>query len=541
MRSAIVNHAAMALLIVMSTVVTSIAEEPAWTTAADRRPAMTAEETVGFMKRLTRYVVEHHLKTDPQSAQKGMIYEYYWVAKDGTPQQWIQGEALDTMHDGAWFCCALANAYLVTGDAYFKDVLIQGPLPFYLQMLNHSDSHFTAERNDARPENHKTWTETKEWLLQGREAGFVPYWWDDGASVSLEQLRDKRPVAFYPCRNELAGRPNPDFRLSGYSLGSSNHLAQDLGVMLETVWLMLRRSDAPDDRKLADETARAARHLQDCRTRHGNGNIPAVAAAAGLTNDDESLLRKVPEDTWAKVFAAENGYRRMIVNFEPGRKYITPGFADDQQYRYYASLARQGTLNEPVAWRTAYDAFTEGRIFDAYYDDAPRPPGINRFDLYPVNVINGKPEHVRSQRLGPFKAPVPVGSRMGPQNMVCCGWALQALAAYPNAWDKVLAEAGAEKLGLHDKAGNPIDRDTVVAWLRRELGGGLRTWEAVFDEYGYIPTGIGSNTVLPGIKRDAFSDSGGYAHLLSAAAQWVNYLEGRRDWELLFARTEPTK
>ncbi len=52
-----------------------------------------------------------------------MVYEYYWVARNGTPQQWIQGEALDTMHDGAWFACAMVNAYRATGDPIYKETL----------------------------------------------------------------------------------------------------------------------------------------------------------------------------------------------------------------------------------------------------------------------------------------------------------------------------------------------------------------------------------------------------------------------------------
>jgi hypothetical protein len=68
--------------------------------------------------------------------------------------------------------------------------------------------------------------------------------------------------------------------------------------------------------------------------------------------------------------------------------------------------------------------------------------------------------------------------------------------------------------------------EQVKEHLERELAGGLRTWEAVFDEYGYIPSGIGT-----GQDFDHFSDSGGYAHLLHAAAEWLMYLEGKRDWE----------
>ena len=72
----------------------------------------------------------------------------------------------------------------------------------------------------------------------------------------------------------------------------------------------------------------------------------------------------------------------------------------------------------------------------------------------------------------------------------------------------------------------------VEAWLKRELGGGLRTWEAIFDQYGYIPTGLGTQSMLPGSKWDECSDTGGYAHLISASAEWLLVLEGKRDWEL---------
>ena len=121
---------------------------------------------------------------------------------------------------------------------------------------------------------------------------------------------------------------------------------------------------------------------------------------------------------------------------------------------------------------------------------------------------------------------------MGPQNMVCCGWALQALRAFPGLWDQGLAQAEAGKLGLLDAERKPVTKEHLARWLERELGGGLRTWEAIFDQYGYIPTGIGCNTILPNTRWDAFSDTGGYAHLISAAAQWILYLEEKRDWDV---------
>ena len=68
--------------------------------------------------------------------------------------------------------------------------------------------------------------------------------------------------------------------------------------------------------------------------------------------------------------------------------------------------------------------------------------------------------------------------------------------------------------------------------LERELGEGLRTWQAIFQAKGYIPTGLGAGSCGAGFPWDELSDTGGYAHLITAGAQWVNYLEGKRDWEL---------
>jgi hypothetical protein len=406
-------------------------------------------------------------------------------------------------------------------------------------MLNDSDELFSSGRNDAPPGSKRGWSGSKEWLLQGREQGFVPYWWDDGSSVSLDilnRLARKGPDHIgFPGTNLFAGKPNPEARLSGYSHGSSSHMAQDLAGMLQLTWLLFRESD----QKLAAEIAEASRHLQESRTRHGNAGIPAVVAALALSNRDVNTLHKLPADTWQSVRQGKNHFVRAVVTFAPGQPESVPGFADDQQYRYYVQLARTGALTEAAAWKTIFDAFTEPQLYRLYCDDVPPPPGINVFDLHPYQFLDGKPADFRSQRKGPNNGPRPIGSRFGPQNMICCGWAIQSLRAFPGVWEKGLAEFSAEALGLPvlDKA-NPAEPPGfwktsagVETWLRRELGGGLRTWEAIFDQYGYIPTGIGTQSVLPGIKWDEFSDTGGYAHLLSAAAQWLHCLENKRDWE----------
>lgn len=641
---------------------TDLDRDPAWAQAHLKAP-MTADETRAFMKRLAQFVFDNHMKRDTKSAQRGMIYEYFHVERKGQVDSFMQGEGLDTMHDGTWFAAALVHAHRATGDKFYKELLTQWVLPFYLKMLNHGDQLFTSERNDGRPGDDRGWRGSKEWLLQGREKGFVPYWWDDGGSVSLDMLsrRDKDEHVNFAGRNELAGQPNPGRLLSGYSFGSSNHMAQDLAVMLEGAWLLLKDSTDPADKRLAAEVAEATKNLQDCRARHGSPAIPAVRAALALTSGNAAMRKSLPAETWKSVGTGRSDYRRALYDLKPGEPVTIPGFADDQEYRYYVALAREGTLAEPAAFRLIYDSLTLPMLYRAYSDDAPAPPGINVFDLAPYRFVDGKPADFRSDRKGPSKRPRPIGSRMGPQNMVCCGWALQALRAYPGIWEERCRREKNQDVRVYfdefPVTGKPLDEMTplgsvtlnnatlrlvssrvklrmdggckgdatvikvfnrpdaqgshavvtlgkdrtvravndkgeplvveaeivptrdgfkisylhlpytavkgqkawangiehgrcsiqvgdatrnfclasserqVAIWLEHELAGGLRTWEAIFDKYGYVPTGIGCHSVLPGVVWDKFSDTGGYAHLISAAAQWLMYLEKKTDWE----------
>jgi hypothetical protein len=606
---------------------------------------MTADETRAFMKELLRYVRDHHLKQDPKSAQAGMLYEYYDTSKAGRLGQWVQGEALDTMHDGAWFVAALAQAYRATGDRDYADFLGRWPVPFYLKMLNHSDELFSPDRDDSCGRV----TFDREHLLQKGEKGFVPYWWDDGASVSLEGRMRVGGKAAYPCRDDLAGQANPEARLSGYALGCSNHMAQDLGVMLLALWPLAEDEKAPLAKFRGDLTD-AARNVHESRMRH-HGHIPAIDAALGGITNDEAVLKHIPAP---KEWNPANEYRRAHDSFKPGERIALPGFADNQEYLYWSAVARTRREFDPVtAQALVYDAFTLPQLYRAWSDNAPVPPGMNRFDLTTVFARDGKMETYRSDR------PVGSGSRFGPQNMVVCGWALQMLDAYPGLWEERYrrrfakdllvrfvddppaldgkADTGfsepvtlgtakvalaAEPMALHlagectgegttlvlfarpDGQGRQatlvVKKDGVTAtgaggvalqcearvvadggtvrfrvrlpflinknqgpwWtgmehgrysvrcgdatrnfyllsseervrrgLLTELAGGLRTWQGIFRDRGFIPTGINANPVGT-VKSENLSDTGGYAHLIAAGAQYLLYLDHERDWRL---------
>lgn len=561
------------------------APAPAWDVEAG--PPLSAAETKAFMRALAQYVFDHHLKKD--SEQRGMIYEYYEVPA----KRWLQGEALDTMHDGAWFGAALATAARAAKDPFYEEFLTRWTLPFYLKMLNESDRLFSAERDDAGEGAHRFGLEHR---LQAGEKGFVPYWWDDGASFSLEAARKKSGKPVFSCTDRLAGKENPEARLDGWSHGSSNHLAQDLAILLLT-------SKAVSKDPRIDE---AAKNLLDCRARHGAPRIPVVLAAAGQPVPAPKIELRNP---W----------------LESGEKPVaTPGFSDNQEYLFYL-----GVPSKDVALKLVYDALTLPQLLRIWSDVGEIPPGLGRFDLGALAFRNGKPESYRSDRL------IPMGSRVGPQTMVVAGWALQALEAYPGLWedpeaapvldgpytlDAKAGERYGKPLTLGDVeirvAGHPaalliagsakgesaslavegarialrkdrtweavdargealrmtahvvptpegfafelalpwtsakdqrpwanlIERKSyavgsgdveasvriassearVKAALRRELGQGLRAWKTLFERFGYIPTGIG--------RWDAYSDAGGYAHLLKAGAQWLFVLEGKQDW-----------
>lgn len=493
--------------------------EPAWATAWKKGP-MNAEESKALMKRLAQFVFDSHLKKSPNSPQRGMIYEYMDTTRKGQFDQFVQGEGLDTMHDGAWFAAALVNAYRATGDAFYKDFLTQWVLPFYLKMLNHSDELFTAKGAVAR-EGALPWG--KPWAFQEGEKGFIPYWWDDGGSVSLERSKDKNPLPNRPSQDFTVDKPNPNALLNGYSLGMSNHMAQDIGVMLQLAWLLLKDSPADADRKLAAELAEAAKNLHESRMRH-HGYIPMCVAPWALASGNAELVKRLPDPNDKALWNPSNHYTKALYDFEPGKQYSLPGFADDQQYLYYHGIARAGgNLPKPLAFKLLYDAYTHPMLFRLYCDDWDVPPGINKFDLFPYSMVDGKPTDYRSERKGPRGTAKPLGSRFGPQNMVVCGWALQALKAYPGIWEERLQHTTRKDT----RALLTVSEANVKAWLERELGCGLRTWQAVFDEKGYIPTSLGST-----YDWDKYSDSGGYAHLISAAAQWLLVLEGKSDWRM---------
>ncbi len=603
--------------------------------------AMSEQEVRAFMRELAEYIEAHHLKKDPKSPQKGMVYEYVDTTKIGQEGQWIQGEALDTMHDGAWYAAAMVDAFRATGEEHYREFLTEYPVPFYTNILNHSDALFRDGMDEKKiaPSKH---TFKKSHRYMG-EKGFCPYFWDDGASLSLERELAKTGTHPFMCVDYdlLAGRANPEGRLNGFSLGCSNHMAQDLAVMLLKTWQL-----TGDER-----IARAAMHLHESRLLH-HGPIPMVVAAAAGTNRDEELRKRLGR---AAGFEPRNAYTVALAEASADREQAMPGFADNQEYDYHVALVRDGTLTRPAAAQLIYDAYTLPMLVRYWSDTEPVPPGMNRSEGAHIHFRGGKPTSYRSDR------DLSMGPRMGPQMMVVTAWALQALRAHGGVWEdryrkefsgdllvrfhdsaievdgraeegyceplkagaaqlrlaaershlclwgeapgesvkiELLAQPDAERpaaaieIGpsgvarvenaegkrlIHQAKVSPSDGGfafelripfTVVkgqeTWLngvehgryavrlgdanrsfyllsseeqvrkalQRELVGGLASWRAVFRELGYLPIAHGKTNIwtFRGTRVNKISESGGYAHLIKAAAQYLLYQQGKRDW-----------
>lgn len=623
--------------LIAAAVLSTLTLSPPSARAAEGIPA---EEVRAFMQGLASYVDAHHLKKDPRSPQAGMVYEYVDTTRLGQPGQWIQGEALDTMHDGAWYAAALVDAFRATGDARYREFLVEHQVPFYTNVLNHSDTLFRdgLDPKKVAPSKHEF---AKSHRYMG-EKGFCPYFWDDGASWSLEADWKKTGRHPYQCvdYDPLAGRPNPQLRLNGFSLGCSNHMAQDLAVMLLKTWQLT------GDARIAE----AAMNLHRSRLLH-HGPIPAVVAAAACCNHDDELRKKLPAP---RPFEPRNDYAVALYAYQKGQPRTMPGFADNQEYVYYSSLVKEGGLSRAAAVGLIYDAFTLPMLVRYWSDVRDVPPGMNRSEGANIRFVDGKPESYRSDR------DLSMGSRMGPQNLVVSACALQALRAYPGIWEEryrkefgkdllvrfldtppaldgraddgysrpieaggLVLRLAADRRNLYlaggsqggtaaitvfsgpDAAGRravlEIDKTAVRAvngdgaklverakvtargdgfdfevrlpftvvkgqepWatgiehgrysvriggatrnlylmsteeqvkraLERELVEGLKTWRRVLREKGFIPIALGKANIwtLGGTRVNKISDSGGYAHLLEASAQYLLYQQGKCDW-----------
>jgi len=479
---------------------------------AEKAGPWSPDELKSFMKELADYVFEHHVRRDA-SPMRGKVYEFFMPS---TKQQGYGG-GWDTMHDGAWFANACLLAYRATEDRHYLGLVKDWILPFYLGMLNRSDTLF-PDRQGAYSDG--------QFLPPERAAagkGFVPYWWDDGHGVNFDALARKMTTAQllnpWGFTSTLPDPSATDGRLSGYSHGTSNHLALALFPMLANAWFLTRDP----------EVAEAIRNLRESRLRQVNMDLPFLAIADEMARGEEGKASKraggYDQAPWPPPTPL---YAAMVDR----RKVQLPPFIDDPEAAYFASVAgrRVGAGTAKRLAQMTHDCLV---LADLWYGGKRRPRGLAYAADSRARVW------IEGGQFSSLAGEVPdvlVGSRMGPQGIWACAQGLQLLRAFPDAWTACYRER--RKGPVEGWSEPPLEE--VRARFQEELDEGLRFWRNEMRTVGYIRPDWPIGGKRPAhYWSDRTSETGGYAHLISACAEYLVLLYGRADWELAWKVRAP--
>lgn len=401
-----------------------------------------------FMRTLTDVVYDNHLKKDPKSAQKGMIYEWVvWSKRGQIPDQWVQQEGRDTMHDGAWFTAALCNAYRATDDRFYRDFLTEYPLPFYCKMLAHSDTLFAkAAPGRWMCDADKKLQKEGKLVKPIPQKGWIPYWWDDGASLSYSvlywaewnKLTDKQK------ENATAGADQKALpRLIGFCPDTSNHMAQDWAVLLLECWWLTR-----------DERIKEAAFAQEDRIFDGmGGGIYLCDAAAKVAGSVKHLEQITPTDPSYQPGSCQaySAFYGQIFRPMAGR---WPVFCDNEEYGYYYGLAQNNGVSANDARRLMDIGMGIATGMRLYHDDIPEEPGWGQVESGPIGISRGKLDLYHSKKIT-----FPCGHRIATQSLVVMGRALHAFQKYPGLWEAYRKDKYPDDYYLKILDDNPVKLD----------------------------------------------------------------------------------
>jgi len=487
------------------------AAQPAGTQPA----AWNRQELTKFMRELAGYVVAHHMRSD-NSPMRGMVYEFY----DPAAKQQGHGGGLDSMHDGAWFANACILAYRATGDEFYLATLRDWIMPFYVKMLNHSDTLF-PDRDGAYSDSQMLPPERA-----GACKGFVPYWWDDGHGVNFDARARKMTTAElmgkWGFTNTLPNRNDRSGKVSGYSHGTSNHMALDLFPMLANWWLLTRDP----------QVAEAIRNLHEQRIYQFKMDLPFLAIADAVAHGDNKKAFEAAGSYDTAPWPPESPlYKAMVQK----TKLQLPPFIDDPAGRYYSS-ATAHRVGPGTAKRLAQMTHDCIVLADLWYGKERRPRGLA------IAADSRKKVWIEDGKFSSLAGELPdvlVGSRMGPQTLWASALSLQLLRAFPDAW------AGywrGNYTPLVSGWSEPPLKE-VTARLQAELDEGLRFWREQMKTVGYLRPDwpIGGKKPEPNYWYDQTSETGGYAHLIAACADYVMLLDGKKDWELAHTMQMPKR
>jgi len=376
-----------------------------------RTPLQAAEpwsdtQLAQFLEELVAYVDAHHVVGDPAAVTYGMNYEFY----DPDTDRKIQAFALDTMHDGAWFANGLLVADRACPDRGYLDRVLKYELPFYVNLLNHSDVLFPdkVERQDKK--------EIVEPLK-----GWAPRGWDEGIGYDFVTGKRFGQIAWNsPHADEVVIRSKDgEFWYSYFT--PSNHLSQDLADMMLNAWLSTR----------SPKVASAARHLRDYKLEYF-GPIPALEHAAAVAAGVEAQRRFEA----AELTAEDGGHYHRGLYLQQDAS--IPVYDDNLAWQYRARVADAVTQRRPLdsaaAWELAARVHGAVALYEAYFAPEPWPRGLYAFHRAKTDIAQGKFVQPHDTR-----QPILAGTR-GIQLSWLGAAVLPALRACPEGWEKPYRE-----------------------------------------------------------------------------------------------------
>jgi hypothetical protein len=281
--------------------------------------------------------------------------------------------------DAASVATGLALFHRATRDPEPLAALKNHVLPFFTRVLSRSDEFFKTSK------------------------GICPFWWDDGASLSIA---DGAP---------LKGFASPP-RLT------SNAFAADLAAMLMTAGTVV------DD---TGPALAAAYLLHGDRAPYDAPEPPlALGLAAGVLADDAPLrVRCLPQRRWQTYDGpvGKNSFDALVL----GRTNDVWAASADalREYLIAAALQPFQPLREEFAKHFIYTAYTTLRLADLWHDDAPAQPGLG----LPETAL--PKAGVKLEFYATDARDLPRAPRFGPLLLCNAAIALQLLDAFPNAWE----------------------------------------------------------------------------------------------------------
>ncbi|MBI5396250.1 MAG: hypothetical protein HZA91_13220 [Verrucomicrobia bacterium] len=349
-----------------------IASLPWMAAAAD---PWTPAELRAFAHDLSDYVTVHHIRRDTASPLAGMVYRWYRPS-DG---RWLLDPRANMLGDGVSFATALALFHRATRDPEPLAALKNHVLPFFTRALTRSDEFFKTSK------------------------GICPFWWDDGASLSLA---DGAPLKGFPAP------PKP----------TSNALAADLAAMFMTAGMVV------DD---TDLTLAAAYLLNGDRAHYDAAEPPlALGLAAGVIADDAPLrVRCLPQRRW-QTYDGPAGHA-VFDALAAGKAGDVWGANADALREYLIAVALQPfqPMREEFAKHFIYAAYSSLRLADLWHDDAPAQAGLGLPETA-LPKVGAKLEFYASDARDLPRAP-----RLGPRMLCNAAITLQLLGAFPDAWE----------------------------------------------------------------------------------------------------------